>query len=245
VIVFLIAPSFFVIPVSFTKGAFIEWPPQGFSLKWYVAVLGSDLWMSAALRSLVVAALSASLALVIGAPAAFALTRGAFRGKTFWLSLLLSPLIIPSVLIAVALYYFYSRLGLIGTSLGLILAHTVVTIPYVVITVTAVLKTYDIRLDQAAQTLGASRVAVFRRVTFPLIRGGLLAAFLIAFITSFEELTIALFVTGGLANTLPRQLWSDALMAVSPALAAVSTIILMVVTAVIVTFGWLARPSPR
>jgi putative spermidine/putrescine transport system permease protein len=145
------------------------------------------------------------------------------------LALILSPMIIPRKIIAVALFYSYARIGLVGSSIGLVLGHTVLAIPFVVITVMAVLKNYDDRLDQAAWNLGASPARAFYHVTFPLIRPGLVAAFLFAFVTSFDELSIALFATGGLKTTLPKQMWDDALLKVSPTLAAVSTLLIVLI----------------
>lgn len=231
---FLVAPMLFIVPVSFTGGSFIEWPPKGFSTKWYDLVLSSDQWLRAALRSVLVGALAAVASIAIGLPAAIALTRRRFFGQQAVLGFILAPMIVPHILIAVSLFFVYARVGLIGTDLGLVLGHTVICLPYTVITLTAVLAGYDTRLDQAAETLGAGLWARVRLITLPLIRPGLVAAFLIAFVTSFEELTIAMFVTGGLSATLPKQLWADMLMAVSPSLAAVSTLMLAVVTVVVV-----------
>ncbi len=234
VLCFLVAPMLFIVPVSFTGGSFIEWPPKGFSTKWYEAVLASDQWLRAGLRSVVVGALSAAAAIAIGLPAAITLTRRRFFGQQAVLGFILAPMIVPHILIAVSLFFIYARLGLIGTDLGLILGHVVICLPYTVITLTAVLAGYDTRLDQAAETLGAGLWARLWLITLPLIRPGLVAAFLIAFVTSFEELTIAMFVTGGLSATLPKQLWADMLMAVSPSLAAVSTLMLAVVTVIVI-----------
>jgi len=188
---------------------------------------------------------SATLAMLIGVPAAFALARRSFAGKTGVLALILSPLILPRMIVAVALFYLYARVGLVGTALGLVLGHTVLAIPFVVITVMAVLKTYDDRLDQAASSLGAGPLRTFRHVTLPLIRTGLMAAFLFAFVTSFDELTIALFVTGGLTTTLPKQMWDDALLKVSPILAAVSTVLIVFVAITISIAERLRRVAVR
>jgi putative spermidine/putrescine transport system permease protein len=141
----------------------------------------------------------------------------------------------------VALFYLYARLGMVGTIAGLVLGHTVLAVPYVVITVMAVLKNYDERLDQAAWSLGASKWSTLWRITLPQIRGGVIAGFLFAFITSFDELTIALFISGGSASTLPRQMWNDLLLQVNPTLAAVSTVILVFVTLFILMAELLRR----
>lgn len=245
IIAFLAVPSFFVIPISFSSSAFMEWPPVGFSLQWYEGYFGSNLWIGASIRSFMVALSTAALATLIATPAAFVLVRQQLRGKTAILALVLSPLILPRMIIAVALFYLYARIGLVGTTFGLVLGHTVLAIPYVVITVMAVLKSYDERLDQAAATLGANRWRTLWHITLPLIRPGIISAFLFAFIVSFDELTIALFTTGGLSATLPKQMWDDAVLKVSPLLAAVSTVLLIFISAMILLAEWFRRRSVR
>jgi putative spermidine/putrescine transport system permease protein len=245
IVAFLALPAFFIVPVSFTTEAFIEWPPRGFTLKWYRIYLASPQWVGATVRSLGVGLASAALAMALGTPAAFVLARRRIPGRSAALAFILAPLIMPRMIIAVALFYLYARIGLIGSPVGLVLGHTALAIPYVVVTVMAVLKTYDERLDQAAGSLGASRPRTLWHITFPLIRAGLVAAFLFAFITSFDELTIALFVTGGLATTLPKQMWDEALFKVTPTLAAVSAILLVFVTAMIVLAETLRRRTLR
>jgi ABC-type spermidine/putrescine transport system permease subunit II len=241
VIAYLCLPSFFVIPVSFTAGRFIEFPPEGFSLRWYETYLGSSAWVNATVRSLLVAFLTGLLATALGTAAAFVLVRQRLVGRGAIITVVLAPLVLPRIIIAVALFYLYARLGLVGTVTGLVLGHTVLAVPYVVITVMAVLKNYDERLDQAAWSLGASKWSAFWRITLPQIRAGVLAGFLFAFITSFDELTIALFVSGGSTSTLPRQMWNDLLLQVNPTLAAVSTVILVFVTLFIIAAELLRR----
>jgi putative spermidine/putrescine transport system permease protein len=238
---FLALPTLFVVPISFTQSGFIEWPPVGFSMRWYDQVLSSPLWISATLRSFGVGITVAVCATAIATPAAFVLVRRQMRGRTALLAFLLSPMILPHLIIAVALFYLYARIGLVGTSAGLVIGHTVIAVPYVVITVMAVLKSYDQRLDQAAATLGAPPLATLRRITLPLIRAGIISAAIFAFIISFDELTIALFTTGGLTATLPKQMWDDAVMKVSPALAAVSTLMLVFVSLMVLLAEWFRR----
>ena len=242
---FLAVPSFLMVPVSFTAGSVLEWPPRFFSFRWYDAFLSSPVWLGATLRSFEVALLTAVLSMLIGTPAAVGLLRGLRRGNAAALGLLLSPLIVPRIIVAVALFYLYARLNLIGTVTGLVLGHTVLAIPYVVVTVMAVLKTYDPRYDAAAGSLGANRLRTLWHVTLPLLRAGLVAAFLFAFVTSFDELTVALFVTGGLTATLPKQMWDSAVLSVDPTLAAISTLLLLLITAVLLTAGLLGRRDSR
>jgi len=243
VIAFLAVPAFFVIPVSFTESSFLSWPPEGFTLKWYAKVFESPIWALAIGRSLLVSSLAAGLAMLLGVPAAFYLVRRARLAKTALFAFMVSPMIIPHIIIAVALFYLYSKLALVGTTLGLVLGHTVIAIPFVVITVMAVIKNYDQSLDQAAWTLGASKPLTLWYVTLPLLRAGLIAAFMFAFIISFDELTIALFVTGGEFTTLPKQMWDDALLRVSPMLAAVATLLLIFMSALILASELLRRRS--
>lgn len=242
-LVFLCLPAFIMVPVSFTGGGTIDWPPRGFSLRWWSELVGSPLWSQAALRSLIVALGASCLAMLLGTPAAFLLARESMRAKTALLALILSPLIVPRMIIAVALFYIYARIGLVGTYIGLILGHAVIAVPYVVITVMAVLKNYDQRYDQAAWNLGAARLTTLMRITMPQIKAGLLSAFLFAFITSFDELTLALFVTGGLTTTLPKQMWDEALLSVSPVLAAASTLLLLFVSAAVVIISAIDRKA--
>ena len=245
VICFLALPALFIVPVSFTEEGFLSWPPKGFSLKWYEGIFASGVWLDAAVRSFVVATMSAFFGMCIGVPAAFFLVRQNFWGKGAVFAFLVSPIIIPNIIIAVSLFYLYSKMGLTGTTIGLVLGHTILAIPYVVITVMAVIKNYDIRLDQAAWTLGANKITTLWLVTFPLIRSGMIAAFMFAFIISFDELTIALFITGGEVTTLPKQMWDDALLRVSPTLAAIATLLLIFMSGVILASEVMRRRGAK
>jgi putative spermidine/putrescine transport system permease protein len=150
---------------------------------------------------------------------------------------------VPRMIIAVGLFYLFARIGLVGTSVGLAIGHTVIAVPYVVMTMMAVLRNYDTRLDLAAQSLGATPWQTLRHVTFPILGAGLLSSFLFAFATSFDELTIALFASGGLTSTLPKQFWDEVTLQISPVIAAVSTC-LFVFLALLITFAeWLRRRS--
>jgi ABC-type spermidine/putrescine transport system permease subunit I len=246
VIVFLAAPTFFIVPVSFTEEGFLTWPPKGFSLQWYETLLAdSSPYPAAFLRSVLVALFAGFFAMLIGVPAAFMLVRKQFFGKSVIFAFLVSPIITPHIILAVSLFYLFARLHLIGTYLGLILGHTVITMPYVIVTVMAVIKNYDLRLDQAAWTLGAGKLKTLWFITFPIIKGGLIAAFMFAFIISFDELTMAIYLTGGEFATLPKHMWVDAIMRVNPTLAAVATLMLLFMTAIILVSEFLRRRSVR
>jgi putative spermidine/putrescine transport system permease protein len=241
VLAFMMVPTLFVIPVSFTAGSFMSLPPQGLSLRWYQVYLDSPTWWSATMRSLSVATATATLATILGVGAAMVLVRQRLPGRVAIMSLILAPLILPRIITAVALFYLFARIGLVGTDLGLVLGHTALAVPSVVVTVIAVMRGYDVRQDQAAWSLGANRWKAFYYVTLPQIRPGLLAAFLFAFVTSFDDLTVSLFVSGGSSATLPKQMWNDLLLQVNPTLAAVSTVVLAIATVLIVLAEWLRR----
>lgn len=230
IIGFLVLPTLLVIPLSFTSSQFLEFPPPGYSLRWFETYFSSPLWIQATIRSFLVAGATAFVATCVGGFAALALAHSKTRWGGLIFAFFLAPMIVPRIVIAVGLFYLFARLGLVATDLGLIIGHTVLAIPFVLVTISAMLKTYDIRLDQAAATLGANRVRTLAFVTIPLIKGGLIAAFLFAFITSFDELTIAIFVSGGIKTTLPKQMWDDMILQLNPTLAAVSVVVFVVVT---------------
>ncbi|MFM0327698.1 ABC transporter permease subunit [Caballeronia glebae] len=241
ILAFLAVPAFFVIPVSFTGAGYLSWPPQGFSLRWYQQIFESSVWWDAAGRSMAIGCATALLATLVGTPAAFALVRGRFRAKGSLMALLLMPMMVPSIITALSLFKFFSFLGMVGTSAALVIGHSILAIPYVVVSMVAVLKGYDSRLDQAAFTLGASRAQTLRLVTLPILKGGLFAAFTFAFAISFDELTVALFLTGGEIKTLPRALWDAALLNVTPELTAVASLLLLIVTLVVLIGATMRR----
>ncbi|MDT4843614.1 Inner membrane ABC transporter permease protein YdcV [compost metagenome] len=240
---FLSVPAFLMIPLSFSGGSGLAWPPKGFSLQWYQQMFDSPLWMQSVVRSLTVALGAGFLSMLIGTPAALLLVRGQMRGKSAMLAFVLSPIIVPRMIIAVGMFYFFARVGLVGTWIGLVLGHTVVAVPYVVMTMMAVLRNYDTRLDLAAQSLGAGPLATLRHVTFPILAAGLLSSFLFAFATSFDELTISLFASGGLNSTLPKQFWDEVTLQLSPVIAAVSTCLFVFIAALIWVADRLRRAS--
>ncbi len=243
VLLFLSVPAFLMIPLSFDSASGLTWPPQGFSLQWYQQVADSPLWMQAIVRSFGVGIGTGVLSMAIGTPAAFLLVRGGLKWNAAFLAFVLAPIVVPRMILAVGVFYFYAKIGLVGSSLGLVLAHTVVAVPYVVITMMAVLRNYDVRLDLAAQSLGARPFTTLRRVTFPILGAGLMSSFLFAFATSFDELTIALFTSGGLSTTLPKQFWDEVTMQISPVIAAVSTCLFVFVSILIAVADRLRRRS--
>ncbi len=232
ILIAITIPALLMIPLSFGRGG-LNWPPQGFTLQWYREIFASPLWSQAVIRSLLVGLGTGALSMLIGTPAAFLLVRSRMRLKGAMLAFALAPIVVPRMIIAVGMFYLFARIGLVGSAFGLVLAHTVVAVPYVVMTMMAVLRNYDQRLDLAAQSLGAGPVATLRHVTFPILAAGMMSSFLFAFATSFDELTIALFSSGGLSATLPKQFWDEVTLQVSPVIAAVSTCLFVFIAALI------------
>ena len=232
ILVLISLPALLMVPISFSQSG-LTWPPTGFTMEWYGQMWNTPVWTQALWRSLTVALGAGVLSMLIGVPAAFLLARAQIRGKAMLLAFVLSPIVAPRIIIAVGLFYVFAELNLVGTSLGLIIGHTVVCVPYVVMTMVAVLRNYDTRLDLAAQSLGANPMKSLLYITFPILAAGMFSAFLFAFATSFDELTIALFSSGGLNATLPKQFWDEVTLQVSPVIAAVSTCLLVFISALI------------
>jgi putative spermidine/putrescine transport system permease protein len=245
IFLFLILPIFVIIPISFSSARFLQFPPQGFSLQWYAEYFGSRNWISATLLSLKVGLLTMLCATFFGTLASLALVRGNFKGKKLIYGLLLSPLIIPVIIVAVALYYFFSKLHLIGSMWGLVMAHTCLALPFVIVNVTATLQGFDVTLERAALSLGASRLMTFMKVTFPLIRPGVLTGALFAFITSFDEVVIAIFISGSRTVTLPKQMWDGIRVSINPTISAVASLLIIFSVLLLFSTEMLRRYSER
>jgi putative spermidine/putrescine transport system permease protein len=241
VLIVLVVPVLSVIPYAFTRGDFIAFPPKLFSLRWFGSFLGSQVWQSAVIRSFVVGFGTAVLSVLLGFGATLAMTRMQPRAVKPVFALMVAPLIVPRIVVAVGLLYLLSRFGLTGTNTGLIIGHTVLAIPYVVVTLAAGFQRFDWRLDDAARVMGASSLQRIRTVVLPLLLASVSAAFLFAFLVSFDDLTIAIFVSGGINTTLPKQMWDDIQLAITPTLAAVSTTLVVLIALVISVSSWLKR----
>jgi putative spermidine/putrescine transport system permease protein len=205
--------------------------------------LFSPVWQAALFRSLGVATVTAIVSVCLGFGAALALTRLSPRMAKATFSFLIAPLIVPRIVTAVGLFYLYARIGLAGTNAGLVVGHIVLAIPYVVVTLAAALKRYDWRLDDAARVLGASSFGRVRTVMLPLLKPALMASFMFAFLFSFDELTIAIFVSGGLKTTLPKQMWDDMLLAANPTLAAVSFVLVAAIAIIVFLLSIIRRDN--
>ncbi|MFT4002240.1 MAG: ABC transporter permease subunit [Rhizobium sp.] len=228
VIAFLVLPTFVLVPLSFSSARYLTFPPPGYSLQWYESYLQNPVWIEATMRSLRIGVFAAACASLLGTFAALGLSR--LRGflRYFLFTLMLLPLLIPNIIYALAVYQLYSALGLIGTETGLVLAHTVLGMPYALITTIAALSRRDEQLALAARTLGAGPAAAFAFVQFPLLRQSMLVGAFFAFITSFDEVIIAIFVSGARATTLPKMMWDGVTNEVNPTISAVSVVMITV-----------------
>jgi len=239
--VFLLLPTLIVLPMSFSGAEMLVFPPSGFSLRWYTRYFSDPAWQAATWHSLVVAIAAALIATVLGTSAAMALVRGRVPLAGMLRSLLLLPMIVPAIVTAVAAFRVFSVVGLTDTLPGLALAHALLGLPFVVINVSAVLRRTDPRIEAAARSLGATPWLAFRRVTLPLILPGVAAGAVFAFLTSFDEVVVALFLTGIDSATLPVQMWSGIRFEINPVVAAVSVLLVALSTAGFGLFAALRR----
>jgi putative spermidine/putrescine transport system permease protein len=244
VCVFLVAPSLVVVPMSFSSAELLVFPPPGYSLRWYANFFERPEWTLAGRNSFVVAALTTVLATGLGTMAALGLVRGRVPLRALVTAVFLTPMIVPAIVTAVAVYGLYATLRLTGTVAGMVLAHTVLALPFVIVNVSAVLQGMDWRIEQAARSLGASPLRAFWLVTLPLVRPGIVAGALFAFITSFDELVVALFISGIEAVTLPVQMWSGIRFEINPTVAAVSTMLIAMSAVVFAVVGLARRAGP-
>lgn len=245
VLVFLITPVLIIIPLSFNSSSFLTYPMDDVSFTWYKAFFTSDTWMSALKNSFIIAPIATLFATVLGTLAAMGIAKTKFRGKMLFMSIIMSPMVTPIVITAVGMYFFFAQLQLTNSYLGIILAHTVLGIPFVVITVTASLRGYDDNFSRAAISLGASPLTVFRTVTFPLIAPGVISGALFAFATSFDEVVVTLFLASSSQRTLPMQMFSGIRENIEPTIAAAATIMLVSSAALLLTIEYLRRRSER
>jgi len=244
VFVFLMAPLVVVFPISFSSSAYLQFPPPGWSMQWYRAYIDDPVWIDATIRSLKVAAATTVLSTVLGTLLAFSIVRGRYWGKSFVNQLSLLPLIVPVIVYSIAVYGLFAQLRLIGDWYAIVLGHTVHAIPFVLIVVGAALRTYDVNYELAAMSLGASRWTAVRRITLPQIRPALVSAMFLAFISSFDELVVAMFL-GGSNMTLPKKMFDNIVNAIDPTIAAVSVLQIVLVTAVLAVVSRLgAGASP-
>ncbi|MBS1208410.1 MAG: binding-protein-dependent transport system inner rane component [Proteobacteria bacterium] len=245
IIVFLILPILVIAPLSFNSDSFLLYPMSGFSTRWYEEFFSSPAWRQAFTNSLIISPFSTLLAMLLGTPAAVGLTRIDFPGKGLLTAILISPMVVPVVIVGVATYLVFAPIGLTGSYLGLIMVHAALGVPFVVTTVSATLQGFDFNLVRAAASLGANPLTAFFRITLPLVAPGVISGGLFAFGTSFDEVVVTLFLAGPEQSTLPRQMFAGIRENISPTIAAVATILTVLSTLMLITLEWLRRRSER
>jgi len=245
VLLFLIAPILVVMPLSFNAEPYFSYPLPGLSLRWYEDFFTNDRWTLALKNSMVVAAAVTILATSLGTLAALGLSRTRFWGRDLVMSLLISPMVVPLIISAVGMYFFYTRIAVSNSLPGLILAHTALATPFVVIVVTATLSGFDHSLTRAGASLGAPPQTVFFKVILPLILPGVISGALFACVTSFDESTVVLFLAGPEQRTLPKQMFSGIREVISPTITAAATLLILFAITMLTTIELLRRRSER
>lgn len=248
VLFFLVAPLIVIIPLSFNAEPYFSFTskmltlnPDGFSLRWYQDIIENPQWLQAIGNSLIIAICATALATVLGTLAALGLARSNMPFRDLIMAVLISPLVVPIIIAAAGMYFFYSSVGLAQTHLGIILAHTTLGTPFVVITMTATLSGFDRNLVKAASSLGADPITAFFRVTLPLVAPGMISGALFAFAASFDEVVTVLFLGGPNQRTIPRQMWSGIREQISPTILAVAVLLIIVSSLLLLTVERLRR----
>ena len=242
---FLVLPILIIVPLSFSAGTFLTFPLPGLSLRWYQEFFTSAPWRLSLRNSLIVASATTLLATVLGTLAALGLTRARLPGQTLLMGLIVSPMVVPLVIVAVGVYFAYAPFGLTGSLLGLTLAHTALAAPFVVITVSATLQGFDHNQARAGASLGAPPTTVFLRIMLPLILPGVISGALFAFVTSFDEVVVALFLTGPAERTLPRQMFNGIRENISPVIAAAASLLILLSVLLLTALELLRRRNER
>ncbi|CAK7259832.1 MULTISPECIES: ABC transporter permease [unclassified Shinella] len=241
VMAFLVIPCILVIPMSFSDSQYLEFPPRSLSLRWYEAFFTSPEWIQSAVVSLKVAGLTTMLATVLGTLASYGLYKATSLFTPITRGLLMLPMMIPLIFVAIGVFFVYARFGLNNTITGLVLAHTTLAIPFVMIAVGNGLKSFDPNLERAARSLGASPVTAFLTVTLPQIRISVFSGMLFAFVTSFDEVVVSLFVSSGANSTLTKRMFANIRDQVDPTVAAISSMLVALSIVVLIAAQFVKR----
>lgn len=252
VLFFLIVPILVIVPLSFNAEPFFTFTPgmlhldpAAYSLKWYAAIFHSTNWILAIQNSFFIGVVATAIATVLGTIAAIGLSSQTMPYKRLIMALLLSPMIVPLIIVAAGMFFFYSRFNLVATYTGIIIAHAALGVPFVIITVSASLSGFDSSLYRAGLSMGASPLKVYYDVVLPIIRPGVISGALFAFVTSFDEIVLVLFLAGPRQQTIPRQMFSGLREVISPTILAVATLLIVTSVVLLITVGMLRRRAQR
>lgn len=249
IVAFITAPLLIVVPMSLSTASTLRFPPPGYWLGHYRTYFASEPWIAATVNSIVIASAVTVLTMALVIPAAFAMVRHRFAGKGLANILLMMPMAVPHIVIAIGYYSYLGQLGLVHSRLGVILAHTALSVPIAFLVLSANLKGFDRTLERAARSLGASPARMFWHVTLPILRPGILVSALFAFIQSFDETVVAIFISGRSAETLPRKMFDSIRQEADPVIAVISTLLFLAVALALILpalLRWLrARRGPE
>lgn len=243
IMLLLVIPSFIVIPMSFSDSQYLEFPPEVWSLRWYQEYLASAKWMRATRTSLLVGFLTMLVATPFGTMAAYALFVSGHRASRAIFAFLITPMIVPVILIAIGAFYAFGRFGLNNSLTALVLSHTALAAPLIMIVITSALRNHDLDQELVARSLGATRLRAFFSITLPQIKYSVLTAALLAFLTSFDEVIISIFVSGGRNATLTKHMFSALRDYIDPTIAAISTIMILVSTTLLLITQFFGNES--
>jgi putative spermidine/putrescine transport system permease protein len=245
ILVFLSLPLLAILPISFSSDSFLSYPLAGYSLRWYEEVLTSPTWLIPLKNSLIVGVASTFLATVLGTLAALGLNTANFKGKTFVTGLMISPMAVPMIISALGLYFFFAEINLSATYTAMVIAHTMLGTPFVLITVNATLQGFDFNLMRAGASLGATPVKVLFKIVVPLILPGIVSGALFAFAISFDEVVVAVFIAGPEQRTLPMQMFAGLRENITPAIIAVAMLLTLFSLLLLSVLEFLRRRSEK
>lgn len=252
VLAFLMLPIIVIIPLSFNAEPFFTFTdgmlaldPEAYSMKWYAEILSDDKWILAIKNSFFIGICATLIATFLGTLAAIGMSNSDMPFQRAIMAMLLSPMIVPLIITAAGMFFFYTQFNLAGSYLGIIIAHAVLGTPFVIITVNAALAGFDYSLVNASQGLGAKPMYTFFKVVMPLIRPGVISGALFAFVTSFDEVVVVLFMAGPEQRTIPRQMFSGLREQISPTILAVATLLVIVSALLLLTIEYLRSRAER
>ena len=252
VLAFLMLPILIIVPLSFNAEPYFSFTegmialdPEAYSTRWYAAIFSDQKWLLSIRNSFLIGTMAATLSTILGTIAAVGLSSPVMPFKRLITALLLSPMIVPLIIVAAGMFFFYSRFNLVGSFTGLVIAHAALGMPFVIITVTATLSGFDRSLYNAGISMGASPLKVFWDVVIPLIRPGVISGGLFAFVTSFDEVVVVLFLAGPEQRTIPRQMFSGLREQINPTILAVATLLILISVSLLVALEILRRRSER
>jgi putative spermidine/putrescine transport system permease protein len=241
VLFFLAVPILIIFPLALNSSDYLSFPPKGLSLKWLEKVVSDPSWIASAWFSLKVAIMATLSALIISLPTAVAMVRGRVRFKQGLYALILLPMIVPNIISAIALFFFFSDVASVNATVAIIIGHAVLALPLAVIIISSTLQGVDVRYEQAALSMGASRFLAFRKITLPLIAPGLASAAVFAFLSSFDELLVSMFLSSHQNETLPVKIWSSVTFQLDPSIAAVSGLLVILSMACLLLVHFVMR----